>query len=177
MLVPGRIYANARMMDELRDDPAFQQVANVACLPGIVGYSQWFREFEHTGDLGIEVTAPSRTELFRRTAIAMAGVMVDTAGVVKRQSREIVVAGVSNTDLMHDVLSKLLEIFIIDSFIWSEVAVEEKPQGLKLRLWGETYDPSRHEFRTEIKAITYHELAVTRQKDGDWRTNRIIFNI
>lgn len=39
MLVPGRIYANARMMDELRDDPALTQVANVACLPGIVGYS------------------------------------------------------------------------------------------------------------------------------------------
>ena len=39
MLVPGRIYANAHMMDELRNDPALQQVANVACLPGIVGYS------------------------------------------------------------------------------------------------------------------------------------------
>jgi tRNA-splicing ligase RtcB len=39
MLVPGRIYANARMMDQLRNDPALQQVANVACLPGIVGYS------------------------------------------------------------------------------------------------------------------------------------------
>ncbi len=39
MLVPGRIYANAHMMDELQDDPALQQVANVACLPEIVGYS------------------------------------------------------------------------------------------------------------------------------------------
>jgi tRNA-splicing ligase RtcB (3'-phosphate/5'-hydroxy nucleic acid ligase) len=39
MLVPGRVYASARMMEELRDDPALTQVANVACLPGIVGYS------------------------------------------------------------------------------------------------------------------------------------------
>ncbi len=39
MLVPGRIYASAHMMEELRDDPALTQVANVACLPGIVGYS------------------------------------------------------------------------------------------------------------------------------------------
>jgi tRNA-splicing ligase RtcB len=39
MLVPGRIYANARMIDGLREDPALTQVANVACLPGIVGYS------------------------------------------------------------------------------------------------------------------------------------------
>ncbi len=136
----------------------------------------WFQEFEHTGDLGVEVTAQSRTELFRRAAIAMAGVMVDTAGVVKRQSREVQVSGISDTDLMHDVLSRLLEIFIIDNFIWSEVAVDEKPEGLHLRLWGEAYDPSRHEFRTEIKAITYHQLAVTHQNDGNWRT-RIIFDI
>ena len=39
MRVPGRIYANSRMMGEMRDDPSLAQVANVACLPGIVGYS------------------------------------------------------------------------------------------------------------------------------------------
>jgi len=35
----GRVYASTHMMEELRDDPALTQVANVACLPGIVGYS------------------------------------------------------------------------------------------------------------------------------------------
>ena len=137
---------------------------------------QWVREFEHTGDLGLEVTAPSRGELYRRAAIAMADAMVDTAGVIKQQSQEIQIAGTSDADLMHDVLSKLLEIFIVDGFIWSEVAVVEEPEGLRLRAWGETYDPSRHEFRTEIKAITYHELEVTRQEDGVWSA-RIIFDI
>jgi tRNA-splicing ligase RtcB len=39
MRVPGRIYASARMMSDMRNDPALGQVANVACLPGIVGYS------------------------------------------------------------------------------------------------------------------------------------------
>jgi tRNA-splicing ligase RtcB len=39
MRVPGRIYANRRILDDIRDDPALEQVANVACLPGIVGYS------------------------------------------------------------------------------------------------------------------------------------------
>jgi len=39
MLVPGRVYASAKMIEEMREDPALTQVANVACLPGIVGYS------------------------------------------------------------------------------------------------------------------------------------------
>src|SRR5579885_931392 len=39
MRVPGRIYANEQIIDEIRDDPCLSQVANVACLPGIVGAS------------------------------------------------------------------------------------------------------------------------------------------
>jgi tRNA-splicing ligase RtcB (3'-phosphate/5'-hydroxy nucleic acid ligase) len=39
MFVPGRIYISAPMLEELREDPALTQVVNVACLPGIVGYS------------------------------------------------------------------------------------------------------------------------------------------
>ncbi len=39
MRVPGRIYASKRIIDDIRDDPCLEQVANVAHLPGIVGYS------------------------------------------------------------------------------------------------------------------------------------------
>lgn len=39
MRVPGRIYASDALMTAIRDDPCLQQVANVAHVPGIVGYS------------------------------------------------------------------------------------------------------------------------------------------
>ncbi len=39
MRVPGRIYASEEMLDKIWEDNAFEQVANVAFLPGIVGYS------------------------------------------------------------------------------------------------------------------------------------------
>ena len=39
MRVPGRVYASAKMIEGMREDPCLTQVANVACLPGIVGYS------------------------------------------------------------------------------------------------------------------------------------------
>src|SRR5579875_2109366 len=39
MRVPGRIYASKRIIDDIRDDPCLEQVANVAHLPGIAGYS------------------------------------------------------------------------------------------------------------------------------------------
>ena len=37
MRVPGRVYASAELMRDLRADPCLQQVVNVAHLPGIVG--------------------------------------------------------------------------------------------------------------------------------------------
>ena len=39
MQVPGLIFASEVMLGQMGQDNAFEQVANVACLPGIVGYS------------------------------------------------------------------------------------------------------------------------------------------
>ncbi len=39
MRVDGIVYADRRLWPDLADDPALEQVANVACLPGIVGAS------------------------------------------------------------------------------------------------------------------------------------------
>ena len=39
MRVEGLIFADARLMQDIRADEAITQVANVACLPGIVGHS------------------------------------------------------------------------------------------------------------------------------------------
>ncbi len=39
MRVPGLIYADEKLLKDIRHDKALQQVANVACLPGIMRYS------------------------------------------------------------------------------------------------------------------------------------------
>src|SRR4030042_1510030 len=39
MRVPGIIYANDKIFELLKSDESAKQVANVACLPGIVKYS------------------------------------------------------------------------------------------------------------------------------------------
>ena len=39
MRVPGRVYADEQLIKKIQSDNAVEQVANVACLPGIVGHS------------------------------------------------------------------------------------------------------------------------------------------
>ena len=97
----------------------------------------FFREFEHTGDTGIEVVAPSRTELFARAVVAMGRIMVAPGAVQAREHRTLEIAAVpSDDDLMHDALSAALGLFLADAFIWRDVTAEERNGELVLKLAG-----------------------------------------
>ena len=58
-----------------------------------------FREFEHTGDLGIELDAPTRADLFARAAVAMSRLMVEREDVRAVEDRRIDVSADSDADL------------------------------------------------------------------------------
>lgn len=134
-----------------------------------------FREFEHTGDIGIEVEAPDRTGLFARAALALGRLMVAQDGIAPSKTRTVETRAGNDDDLMHDMLSAALNVFLADGFIWCETRAEEIPSGVAVTLRGERFDPQRHQFLTEIKAVTYHELKVERADDV-WRA-RIILDV
>ncbi len=74
MLVPGRVYASARLMEEIRGDQSLQQVKNVAELPGIVGWSLAMPDI-HWG-YGFPIGGVAATEA-GRGAISPGGVGYD----------------------------------------------------------------------------------------------------
>jgi len=135
---------------------------------------EFFSEFEHTGDVGIELAAPSRLELFRRAVIAMVRLMVAGEEIRAIESRTVTAIADNDADLMHDLLAAALNVFLVDGFVWKDASIEERDGELSARLLGEPYDPARHEFRGEIKAVTYHQLEVA-QAGKDWRA-RVIFD-
>ncbi len=134
-----------------------------------------YRELEHTGDLGIEVTAPTRTELFRRAALALASILVESSKVEAAERRPVEITADDDINLMHDLLTELLQLFAADGFIWRDAEVEEQACTLHVMLHGESFDPNRHTSCGEIKAVTYHQLAVEKVSN-EWRA-RIIFDV
>lgn len=127
-----------------------------------------YRELEHTGDLAIEVTAPSREELLAQALIALARLMVEEEGIDAREHREISVRSDSDADAMRDLLAAALNLFLIDGFIWSTAAVSTRDGAIVASLAGEIFDRNRHQLIGEIKAVTYHRLAVEETASG-WR--------
>lgn len=135
-----------------------------------------YREFDHTGDLGIELSAPSRVELFERALVALSHLMVEPTGVEAREIRLIELGPAADVDLIHDLLSAALTVFLADGFIWCEAEVAERAGGgLSAKLAGECFDRRRHSFIQELKAVTYHRLAIGPAGAG-WRA-RIVMDV
>ncbi|HJU11563.1 MAG TPA: archease [Candidatus Binataceae bacterium] len=134
-----------------------------------------YRELDHTADLGIEVIAATRCALFRRAALALAALLVDQSNVIGAVTRESEIGGHDDIELMHDLLTELLQLFAADGFIWRDADIDERGSILHVRLQGESFDPNRHTARGEIKAVTYHQMTVE-HTGTEWRA-RIIFDV
>lgn len=86
------------------------------------------------------------------------------------------VTGRDPGELVVAFLSELLTLEEADGFLARkiEVAVEgDPPTALVAHLHGEPFDPQRHRGRTEVKAITYHDLRF----DPGRGTARVIVDI
>src|SRR2546429_652468 len=95
------------------------------------------------------------------------------------QARERVVIALAAEDraaLLHDWLQHLLVRLQAGSFAVSELAVEEVSERA-LCAWGagERVDRARHRLYTEVKGVTYHQLALRETAGGWWA--RIILDV
>ncbi len=75
MRVPGRVFASDRMISDIRRDQSFEQVVNVAHLPGIVGYS-WAMPDIHTG-YGFPIGGVAATSFDEGGVVSPGGVGYD----------------------------------------------------------------------------------------------------
>jgi SHS2 domain-containing protein len=136
----------------------------------------FFREIEHTADLGIEIEADSPADLFRCAGLALFSLMVNLASIQQQEERQEVVQAEGWEELLHDWLSLLLRRFLQEGFVAADLTIDEiDASHVRARLRGERLNYDRHEFEMEIKAVTYHQLAVT-CVDGRWRA-RVIFDV
>jgi len=127
------------------------------------------REIEHTADLALEVEAPSLPLLFERAGLGMLALMIDLAGVEPRERVAIALAADDREALLRDWLQHLLVRLQAGAFAVSELAVEEVgARALRASGAGERVDRSRHRLYTEVKGVTYHELAVRETASGWW---------
>lgn len=137
--------------------------------------SPQYQLLDHTADLGMAVYGTSLKELYSNSAFAMFDLITDISKVEPKLSIVIEVEGNNPEELMVNWLSELLYVLESRSLLLIEFNILDVDQDrLKAEVRGEPYDPARHEFFTEIKAATYHQLKIEKVNDR-WKA-QIIFD-
>jgi len=132
--------------------------------------------FEHTADIGINASADSLGGLFEALAEGLADIIFVRGQVRQVQVCHIAVKSEDVEALAIDFLQKVLTLILTDRFLPAKISIVDIDENhLRAQLSGEHYDSLRHEFKTEVKAVTYHQLSVEKRADK-WFA-RVIFDI
>ena len=135
-----------------------------------------YETFDHTADIGIRAFGKTVEEVFVNAGWALFELLTDMDSIQERLTHEIVVEGADREDLLIRWLSELLFLCEGEGYLFREFSISYlTATSLKAVARGEVFDPSRHRFKTEIKAVTYHQVEVI-QKEGMW-IGRVIFDI
>jgi SHS2 domain-containing protein len=138
-----------------------------------------FKILSHTADFRLKVIGDSVEELFRVAVEGMARIQKPNINKILTEDRKlkiqvtIKVKSSDLTSLLIDFLSEILAqsninkaIFIEVNFIkLSETELVAKVNGIKI-----------NDFNRDIKAVTYHEAEIKKNKKNQWETI-IVFDI
>jgi SHS2 domain-containing protein len=142
-----------------------------------------YKFFDHTADIGVEISGRTKKELFANAASALFDVLIEnndskskTAKRVQGRQKIVTVEGADVEDLFINFLRELLYLFNGEKFITVRCEIIQfSNKELQVRLTGESFNDKKHLIKTEIKAVTYSGLSVEKQKSG-WRA-RVIFDV
>jgi len=133
-----------------------------------------YEYIDHTGDLGFKVYGTTREALFSHAAEAFFQALVCLETVQEKEERLIEVEAAALDELMVGWLSELLFLFDTETLLLRRFEITHmKDRSLKATVSGELMDPTRHEIKTGIKAVTYHRLYV-KQRAGIWEAQVIL---
>jgi SHS2 domain-containing protein len=134
-----------------------------------------FELFEHTADLGLRVRAQSLEELLIDAGRGLLSMLVANPEAVRSfQTRTITLSAEAPAYLLFDWLSELLYAFEAEKLLLCEFDVRLNGGQVTAMCRGEPMDSARHQMDHEVKAITYHGLAVTQNNDGSWQAEVIV---
>ncbi len=138
------------------------------------GTMKRFEILDHTADIGIIVHGKNLKGLFENAGAAFFHLLTDLRKVRGRIERRVDIRGESLDRLMVDWLSELLYLHDVEHLLFKEFRVESVSEnGLKGIVKGEPFQEGVHAIKTEVKAVTYHQIEV-RQENGGWKAQIIL---
>jgi len=140
------------------------------------------REFEyedHTADIKIIGHGNTPKRAIEAVILGIANIMYDIEKVEKKEQIDIKFKANDILEALYNSAKYFLDVFYINKFAVRDVRVKHlrkvKVRENKSFFWdvditffGEKYDPNKHGRKKEVKAVTYHELNLTKVTKAHW---------
>lgn len=135
-----------------------------------------FEVLDHTADIGMVIYGHDLKRLFENAGEAFFHLITDLKRVRSRTEKRIEIEGEALERLMVDWLTGLLYFHDVEHLLFKKFKVESIGEdGLKAVAKGEPFQEGIHVIKTEVKAVTYHQIYV-KKENGDWKA-QIIFDL
>ncbi|BBO84854.1 protein archease [Desulfosarcina ovata subsp. sediminis] len=129
---------------------------------------------DHTADLRIRITGGNMAELFANAGLAMADLICDPNTLISDETLTIEIEGDDPADLMVNYLRELLYQWTGNEKLINTVDILNiSDNALSARLHTTRYNADQHAILSEIKAVTYHQIAVEPVADG-WQATVVL---
>ncbi|HIH35205.1 MAG TPA: archease [Methanosphaera sp.] len=129
-----------------------------------------FKYFDTTADIGIEVNSENITEAFINAALGTLNIITDIEKIEQKTTKNITIESEDEYGLLYDWITELLILLDSENFIASQynITITNNDTCYKLEgsVVGDTYDTSIYNYKTEVKAITYHEMEIVQEEDN-----------
>lgn len=131
-------------------------------------------------DAVIEAYGNTLEEAFENAAKGLNDTMIDIKTVSPNNEINIAAKGHDLHSLLFDWLDKVMLLLVADGIVMSEFSVkigQSKNTGYSLIgiAKGEKLNLEKHNYKVEIKAVTYHEMEI--KQEGEKTTVRFLLDL
>ncbi len=132
-----------------------------------------YRMLEHMTDALVEVEADTLEVAFALAARALVDVMIDVSKVEDRLELMLQADGHDIESLLYNWLEQVMITLVSDHIAMSrfDVTIDKGRDAytLKAKAYGEPLDLEKHNYKVEIKGVTYHMMSIEHHDDGRYR--------
>jgi len=127
------------------------------------------KEFElldiATADMAFAAYGRDLNELFSNAAKAVTSIMFE-GDIGQKIVRKMELEEDEDIVLLQKWLSEIVYLHDSERLLFSKFDVKTDGKRLSATIYGEKYDPKKHKFIIDIKAVTYHQMSIDKTKEG-----------
>lgn len=127
-----------------------------------------FELLDHPADIGFRARGETLEDLFANCAYALISIILDPENAARTQNWLLETEGADLESLLVNWLNEVLYYVDTKRVVFASMSVAfPDPARVRCHAEGEARDPVKHPVRLFVKAVTYHQLKISR-KENTW---------